>query len=83
MGAVRLEWTMEEFYATGGVVSFTDRVAFALGIHASEIKIVAVYEGSVVIEYLIMAEKNDRTESQTLKKLNTMMTGLIQSEGAA
>ncbi len=83
MGAVRLEWTMEEFYATGGVVSFTDRVAFVLGIHASEIKIVAVYEGSVVIEYLIMAEKNDRTESQTLKKLNTMMTGLIQSEGAA
>ena len=42
MGAVRLEWTMEEFYATGGVVSFTDRVAFFLGIHASEIKIVAV-----------------------------------------
>jgi len=65
------------------VVWFTDRVAFVLGIHASEIKIVAVYEGSVVIEYLIMAEKNDRTESQTLKKLNTMMTGLIQSEGAA
>lgn len=35
MGGVRLEWTMDEFYAKGGVVSFTDRVAFALGIHAS------------------------------------------------
>lgn len=46
---VRLEWTLEEFYADGGVVSFTDRVAAALGIHASEIKTVSVYEGSVVI----------------------------------
>ena len=35
MGGVRLEWTMSEFYSTGGVVSFTDRVAFVLGIHAS------------------------------------------------
>lgn len=35
MGGVRLEWTMSEFYASGGVVSFTDRVAFVLGIHAS------------------------------------------------
>jgi hypothetical protein len=35
VGGVRLEWTMSEFYSTGGVVSFTDRVAFVLGIHAS------------------------------------------------
>jgi len=35
MGGVRLEWTMSEFYASGGVVSFADRVAFVLGIHAS------------------------------------------------
>jgi hypothetical protein len=34
-GGVRLSWTLNEFYASGGVVSFTDRVAFALGIHAS------------------------------------------------
>lgn len=53
---VRLEWTLEEFYADGGVVSFTDRVAGALGIHASEIKTVAVYEGSVVVEFNIEAD---------------------------
>lgn len=53
---VRLEWTLDEFYADGGVVSFADRVAAALGIHASEIKTVAVYEGSVVIQFFIDAD---------------------------
>lgn len=33
--AVRLDWTMDEFYGGGGVTSFTDRVAAVLGIHAS------------------------------------------------
>lgn len=53
---MRLEWTLEEFYADGGVVSFTDRVAAALGIHASEIKTVSVYEGSVVVVFFIDAD---------------------------
>lgn len=51
---VRLEWTMEAFFADGGVVSFVDRIAAALGIHASTIKVVAVYPGSLVIEYHIL-----------------------------
>lgn len=32
---VRMDWTMDEFYGAGGVVSFVDRVSAALGIHAS------------------------------------------------
>jgi len=32
MANVRLSWTLADFYAKGGVVSFTDRVAAALGI---------------------------------------------------
>jgi len=32
---VRMQWTMDEFYAAGGVTSFVDRVAGSLGIHAS------------------------------------------------
>lgn len=48
MTSVRLNWTLDEFYADGGVTTFTDRVAAALGIHASLIKTVAVYEGSVI-----------------------------------
>jgi len=43
---VRLDWTLEEFYGSGGVTLFQDRMAAVLGVHASQIKIVAVYEGS-------------------------------------
>ena len=43
MTKVRLEWTLEEFYADGGVNRFVDRMAAALGINAHRIKTVAVY----------------------------------------
>lgn len=60
---------MAEFYSAGGTTSFTDRVAGALGIHASQIKIVAVYKGSVVVDYFIEAEDDDENSAQTLRAL--------------
>lgn len=40
---VRMEWTMASFFASGGTTSFIDRLAGALGIHSSDIKVVSVY----------------------------------------
>lgn len=51
--AVRLNWTMEGFYSNGGTTQFVDRLAASLGIHASNIKIVSVYMGSVVVQMMI------------------------------
>lgn len=48
---IRLEFTLEEFYADGGVVSFTDRMAGVLGVHAADLKIVSVYEGSTIVHW--------------------------------
>ena len=53
---VRLDWTLDEFYASGGTTSFADRVCAALGIHASRLKVVAVYRGSVIVDFFIDAE---------------------------
>jgi len=58
---VRMEWTMDSFFANGGTTSFMDRVAGSLGIHASTIKIVSVYEGSLVVNYEISDPNNDAT----------------------
>jgi hypothetical protein len=52
---VRMEWTLDSFFANGGTTSLMDRVAASLGIHASTIKIVSVYEGSLVVNYEIGA----------------------------
>lgn len=54
---VRMDWTMDEFYSAGGTTSFMDRVSAALGIHASQVKVVAVYTGSVVVEYEITVDE--------------------------
>ena len=46
--SIRLNWTLAEFYSSGGTTKFVDRMAAALGIKAANVKIVSVYEGSVV-----------------------------------
>jgi len=56
---VRMEWTFDAFFANGGTTSFMDRVAGSLGIHASTVKIVSVYEGSLVVNYEVTAPNND------------------------
>jgi hypothetical protein len=47
---------MSAFFANGGTTTFADRMCAALGIHASQMKIVSVYEGSLVINYNIVAD---------------------------
>jgi hypothetical protein len=44
-----------------------DRVAGSLGIHASTIKIVSVYEGSLVVNYDIIEPFNNPATLQTIK----------------
>jgi len=57
--SVRMEWTLEEFYADGGTSTFIDRVASVLGIHPSQVLILQVYEGSVVCQYSILADEDE------------------------
>lgn len=49
-----MDWTLEAFFASGGTTKFADRLAASLGIHASNIKIVAVYQGSVIVDFAII-----------------------------
>jgi len=66
---VRMDWTLAAFYADGGTSTFADRISAALGIHKSRVKVVAVYEGSVIVQHLIMAETTDATPSVTIAAL--------------
>lgn len=56
MSSVRMEWTLAEFYASGGETAFADRVASVLGIHPSRVKTIQVYEGSVVVNFFLVEE---------------------------
>jgi hypothetical protein len=57
-----MEWTMDSFFANGGTTSFMDRISGSLGIHASDVKIVSVYEGSLVVNYEVTSP-DDSPES--------------------
>jgi len=61
-----MEWTLTDFFAQGGTTSFMDRLASSLGIHASTIKIVSVYEGSLVVDYSIVEPNDDPVRLQQL-----------------
>lgn len=50
---VRMEWTMDQFYAEGGNTRFADRVAGVLGVHSSNVKVMSVYKGSVVVDFVV------------------------------
>lgn len=79
---VRMEWTMDEFYAQGGPTSFVDRVSASLGIHASQMKVVAVYTGSVVVEYEIEPEEGVADSAQALRAIKSQLNVLIESGDA-
>jgi len=58
---------MSKFYASGGTTTFADRLCAALGIHASQMKVVSVYEGSLVVNYNIV---QDPASSQSLAQIS-------------
>lgn len=86
---VRMEWTMNEFYDQGGPTSFIDRVSAALGIHASQMKVVAVYEGSVVVEYEIVPDQTQAASGGSsdsaaqLRAIQKNLNTLIEEESDA
>ena len=56
--------SIDTLNCVGGTTTFVDRLTASLGIHASQVKIVSVYEGSLVVNYEIEPE-----EGQTLEIL--------------
>merc|ERR1711939_556412 len=68
---VRMEWSFDEFYSEGGTTSFVDRLAGSLGIHASTIKVVSVYDGSLVVNYELAPSKEEKLSLDDIKKKQT------------
>jgi len=56
LSSVRLQWTAAEFFEGDGVTTFCQRMASVLGIDASRIKVVSVFEGSLNISFQILSD---------------------------
>lgn len=66
-----MEWTKKEFFAKGGTTAFVDRLCGALGIHASTVKVVGVYEGSLSVNYEITPSKDEPLSLDQIKAKQT------------
>jgi len=51
--SIRMQWTLAEFFKAGGTTRFIDRMAASIGVHESRIKVAMVYEGSVIIDFVV------------------------------
>ena len=74
MAKVRMDWSMAEFYSDGGTTRFADRLAASLGIDSFRIKVVAVYEGSTVVDFEIESEEPEVTEEPTVDENGVALT---------
>lgn len=89
-----MDWTLDAFFAAGGTTKFADRLASSLGIHASNIKIVAVYQGSVYVDFAILSSSinpiedlpsvvqtlNEKIETKSIFLGGTILSASIDSE---
>ena len=73
MTKVRMEWTLSEFYSNGGTTRFVDRMAASLGIASHRIKTLAVYSGSVVVDFVVEA---DDTVEETYEEASASLAAI-------
>ena len=64
MAKVRMDWTLADFYNDGGTTRFVDRLAAVLGISSHRIKVVAIYEGSTVVDFEIEQEEPEAVATE-------------------
>ena len=81
MTKVRMNWSLADFYADGGTTRFVDRLAASLGISANRIKTVAIYEGSVIVDFIIEADDDETAEeaASSLAKLESSLVASVTS----
>lgn len=77
---VRMEWTMDEFFASGGTTAFVDRLCASLGIHASTVKVVGPPRaGSVIVDYEITPSADEPLSIEQISARQTQQfaTGAV------
>jgi hypothetical protein len=80
---VRMEWTLGEFYSDGGTTRFADRMAAVLGIDVSRVKVVAVYEGSVIVDFFIESKTSSDEDASEAQSELEELTNAIKTKVAS
>lgn len=63
--SARIQTTLPEFFANGGVTKFVDRMCAYLNITTDRLKVVGVYTGSAVVDYVIIDSLSAQGQEST------------------
>jgi hypothetical protein len=77
MLAIRMEFTLNEFFAKGGITTFTDRMAASLGIHKADLKVVSVYEGSTIVDFMVISDEETQEIPVDLEKVKEVYESFL------
>jgi hypothetical protein len=61
---VRLNWTLNDFYGSGGTTKFVDRIAGLLRNKVANVKVVSVYQGSVFVDFHVVDDAKRNCSKQ-------------------
>jgi hypothetical protein len=80
---LRIDTTMKAFERQGGRQMFEENLANSLGISMSQVQVTGMREGSVILDYNIVVEKNSKISVDDLKSLQNekMKAGAIDVGG--
>jgi hypothetical protein len=80
---LRIDTTMKAFERQGGRKMFEENLAVSLGISLSSVQVTGMREGSVIIDYNLIVDKNSKISIDELKAMQSekMKSGAIDVGG--
>lgn len=79
MASVRLEWTIDQFFAQSSTLDFAAKLASVLGIPEKRVKIVQVWSGSVGINFQII---NPTDQPEALLEIKEKLDEALKSRSS-
>lgn len=80
---LRIDTTMKAFEKQGGRQMFEENLASSLGLNMSQVQVTGLREGSVIVDYNLVIDKNSKISLDELKTLQNekMKAGAIEVGG--
>ena len=73
---------LEDFIDAGGVDLFVHDMAALLGIHYADLRVVAVYTGSTIVEFVVHdSQSSEEEKAQGNSKIKEKFEDLVQNVG--
>ena len=75
-----MDTQFDDFFESGGIGSFVGRMSMSLGIQSHNMRVVRAYRGSVIVDFFLYDESDDK---DSLEQLQVNFIETIQNIGTS